>query len=108
VSREADEEHDCASASPNGVRDRRRCCDAKRSHDRVNAKVTQGEARSLGWTYTDKAIPLSGVNARDASFDYLRAFIVLLVLLHHSALAYAVMWPAQPFGDLRSRQQDLV
>jgi peptidoglycan/LPS O-acetylase OafA/YrhL len=34
--------------------------------------------------------------ARDASFDYLRAFIVVLVLLHHSVLAYAVMWPAQP------------
>jgi peptidoglycan/LPS O-acetylase OafA/YrhL len=33
---------------------------------------------------------------RDASLDYLRAFIVLLVLLHHSVLAYAVMWPAQP------------
>jgi peptidoglycan/LPS O-acetylase OafA/YrhL len=35
-------------------------------------------------------------SARDASFDYLRAFIVLLVLVHHSVLAYAVMWPAQP------------
>jgi hypothetical protein len=34
--------------------------------------------------------------ARDASFDYLRAFIVLLVLLHHSVLAYADFWPAQP------------
>jgi len=33
--------------------------------------------------------------ARDASFDYLRALIVLLVLLHHSVLAYVVMWPAQ-------------
>jgi len=39
-------------------------------------------------------IPAAG--ARDASFDFLRAFIVLLVLLHHSVLAYAVMWPAQP------------
>jgi peptidoglycan/LPS O-acetylase OafA/YrhL len=38
--------------------------------------------------------PLAG--ARDASFDYLRAFIVLLVLLHHSVLAYMVLWPAQP------------
>jgi peptidoglycan/LPS O-acetylase OafA/YrhL len=44
----------------------------------------------------DKPIPLSDASARDASFDYLRAFIVLLVLLHHSVLAYAVMWPAQP------------
>jgi peptidoglycan/LPS O-acetylase OafA/YrhL len=35
-------------------------------------------------------------SARDASFDYLRAFVVLLVLLHHSMLAYAAMWPAQP------------
>jgi peptidoglycan/LPS O-acetylase OafA/YrhL len=44
----------------------------------------------------DKPVPLSGASARDASFDYLRAFIVLLVLLHHSVLAYAVLWPAQP------------
>src|SRR5215469_6324260 len=44
----------------------------------------------------DRPIPLSDAGARDASFDYLRAFIVLLVLLHHSVLAYAVMWPAQP------------
>jgi hypothetical protein len=36
------------------------------------------------------------VSARDASFDYLRAFIVLLGLLHHSVLAYGVMWQAQP------------
>ena len=36
------------------------------------------------------------VGARDASLDYLRAFIVLLVLLHHSVLAYADFWPAQP------------
>jgi hypothetical protein len=43
-----------------------------------------------------KANPLPKASARDASFDYLRAFIVLLVLLHHSVLAYAVMWPAQP------------
>jgi peptidoglycan/LPS O-acetylase OafA/YrhL len=42
-----------------------------------------------------KPIPLSDASARDASFDYLRAFIVLLVLLHHSVLAYAVLWPAQ-------------
>jgi peptidoglycan/LPS O-acetylase OafA/YrhL len=40
--------------------------------------------------------PLPAAAARDASLDYLRAFIVLLVLLHHSVLAYAVMWPAQP------------
>ncbi|MBR0799223.1 acyltransferase [Bradyrhizobium jicamae] len=40
--------------------------------------------------------PVADASARDASFDYLRAFIVLLVLLHHSVLAYAVMWPAQP------------
>jgi peptidoglycan/LPS O-acetylase OafA/YrhL len=46
--------------------------------------------------HTGKAVRLSDVSARDASFDYLRAFIVLLVLLHHSVLAYAVMWPAQP------------
>src|SRR5215471_15440771 len=42
------------------------------------------------------AIPLAEASARDASFDYLRSFVVLLVLLHHSVLAYAVMWPAQP------------
>jgi peptidoglycan/LPS O-acetylase OafA/YrhL len=46
--------------------------------------------------HTGKPIPLSVASARDASFDYLRAFIVLLVLLHHSVLAYAIMWPAQP------------
>jgi peptidoglycan/LPS O-acetylase OafA/YrhL len=40
--------------------------------------------------------PLPGASARDASFDYLRAFIVLLVLLHHSVLGYMVLWPAQP------------
>ncbi|HLZ06564.1 MAG TPA: acyltransferase [Bradyrhizobium sp.] len=45
---------------------------------------------------TAKANPLPLPGARDASFDYLRTFIVLLVLLHHSVLAYAVMWPAQP------------
>ena len=57
-------------------------------------RLFEGEALSLAWNHTDKSIPLS--DARDASFDYLRAFIVLLVLLHHSVLAYAVMWPAQP------------
>jgi peptidoglycan/LPS O-acetylase OafA/YrhL len=40
--------------------------------------------------------PLPAAGAREVSFDYLRAFIVLLVLLHHSVLAYAVLWPAQP------------
>jgi peptidoglycan/LPS O-acetylase OafA/YrhL len=59
-------------------------------------RLIKGEALSLGWNDTDKAVPLSDLSARDASFDYLRAFIVLLVLLHHSVLAYAVMWPAQP------------
>src|SRR5450756_1644278 len=43
----------------------------------------------------DAPIPLSDADTRDVSFDYLRAFIVLLVLLHHSLLAYAVLWPAQ-------------
>ena len=57
-------------------------------------RLFEGEALSLAWNHTDKSIPLS--DARDASFDYLRTFIVLLVLLHHSVLAYAVMWPAQP------------
>jgi peptidoglycan/LPS O-acetylase OafA/YrhL len=52
---------------------------------RVNAPIHAGMAN-----------PLPDASARDASFDYLRAFIVLLVLLHHSVLAYAVMWPAQP------------
>jgi hypothetical protein len=52
--------------------------------------------------HTGEANPLPAAIARDASLDYLRAFIVLLVLLHHSVLAYAVMWPAQPkiFGIL--------
>lgn len=45
---------------------------------------------------TGKANTLPAAGARDASFDHLRAFIVLLVLLHHSVLAYAIMWPAQP------------
>jgi peptidoglycan/LPS O-acetylase OafA/YrhL len=44
----------------------------------------------------NKVAPLSDANARDASFDYLRAFVVVLVILHHSVLAYAVVWPAQP------------
>jgi peptidoglycan/LPS O-acetylase OafA/YrhL len=48
------------------------------------------------WIHTGKANPLPAAGAREASFDYLRAFIVLLVLLHHSVLAYAVLWPAQP------------
>lgn len=52
---------------------------------RVDAPVRARAARTL-----------SVANARDASFDYLRTFIVLLVLLHHSVLAYAAMWPAQP------------
>jgi peptidoglycan/LPS O-acetylase OafA/YrhL len=48
------------------------------------------------------SIPVGEVNpplpagARDASLDYLRAFIVLLVLLHHSMLAYVDFWRAQP------------
>jgi hypothetical protein len=46
--------------------------------------------------HTGLAKPVPDAGARDASFDYLRAFIVLLVLLHHSVLAYAVTWPAQP------------
>jgi peptidoglycan/LPS O-acetylase OafA/YrhL len=52
--------------------------------------------------HTGEANPRPAAIARDASLDYLRAFIVLLVLLHHSVLAYAVMWPAQPrtFGIL--------
>src|SRR5882762_3454779 len=53
---------------------------------RVNARMI----------HTEKPIPLSDASARDASLDYLRAFIVLLVLLHHSVLAYAVVWPAPP------------
>jgi len=53
---------------------------------RVNARMI----------HTEKPIPLSDASARDASLDYLRAFIVLLVLLHHSVLAYAIMWPAPP------------
>src|SRR6266851_3598281 len=54
------------------------------------------------WIHTGKANPLPAASAREASLDYLRAFIVLLVLLHHSVLAYAVLWPAQPrtFGIL--------
>ena len=58
-------------------------------------KLPKGEALSLGRIHMNKPIPLSEASTRDASFDYLRAFIVLLVLLHHSVLAYAVVWPAQ-------------
>src|SRR5258708_20874564 len=43
-----------------------------------------------------KANPLPAASAREARFDYLRAFIVLLVLLHNSVLSSAVMWPAPP------------
>jgi hypothetical protein len=58
---------------------------------------------------TSKADPLPEAGARDASFDYLRAFIVLLVLLHHSVLGYMVLWPAQPgtFAILPSPIVDL-
>jgi peptidoglycan/LPS O-acetylase OafA/YrhL len=58
---------------------------------RAEARIQAGNANQL---------PAAG--ARDVSLDYLRAFIVLLVLLHHSVLAYAIMWPAQPksFGIL--------
>jgi Acyltransferase family len=40
-------------------------------------------------------VPASEAGRRAASLDYLRAFIVVLVLVHHSVLAYAVVWPAQ-------------
>jgi peptidoglycan/LPS O-acetylase OafA/YrhL len=43
-----------------------------------------------------EANPPLPAGARDASLDYLRAFIVLLVLLHHSMLAYVDFWRAQP------------
>jgi peptidoglycan/LPS O-acetylase OafA/YrhL len=54
-------------------------------HERLHASIP-----------THRADPLPEAIARDASFDYLRAFIVLLVLLHHSVLGYMVLWPAQP------------
>ncbi len=38
----------------------------------------------------------AAAGVRDASLDYLRASIVVLVLVHHSVLAYAMMWPVQP------------
>jgi peptidoglycan/LPS O-acetylase OafA/YrhL len=44
----------------------------------------------------DEVDPLPPADTRDASLDYLRAFIVLLVLLHHSMLAYVDFWRAQP------------
>lgn len=44
----------------------------------------------------DEVDPLPPTGTRDASLDYLRAFIVLLVLLHHSMLAYVDFWRAQP------------
>ena len=44
----------------------------------------------------DEVDPLPLAGTRDASLDYLRAFIVLLVLLHHSMLAYVDFWRAQP------------
>ena len=40
--------------------------------------------------------PVPAASTRDAGLDYLRAFIVLLVLLHHSVLAYSTLWPPQP------------
>src|SRR5262249_17665344 len=41
---------------------------------------------------------------RDVAIDYLRAFVVMLVVFHHSILAYAYManhafWPAFPITD---------
>lgn len=44
----------------------------------------------------DKVDPPPPASTRDASLDYLRAFIVLLVLLHHSMLAYVDFWRVQP------------
>jgi peptidoglycan/LPS O-acetylase OafA/YrhL len=58
--------------------------------------LSKGEALSRSLVHADRPVLLSEAGARDASFDYLRAFIVLLVLLHHAVLAYAVLWPAQP------------
>jgi peptidoglycan/LPS O-acetylase OafA/YrhL len=52
--------------------------------------------RAKAQILTGKANPVPAASPRDARLDYLRAFIVLLVLLHHSVLAYAVLWPAQP------------
>ena len=52
---------------------------------RVKAATRAGETNAV-----------AAAGTRDASLDYLRAFIVLLVLVHHSVLAYAIMWPAQP------------
>jgi peptidoglycan/LPS O-acetylase OafA/YrhL len=46
--------------------------------------------------HTALANPLADTSARDARFDYLRAFIVRLVVLHHSVIAYATIFPAQP------------
>lgn len=43
----------------------------------------------------DTHILLPHTSPRDANLEYLRGFIVLLVLLLHSVLAYAVLWPAQ-------------
>ena len=59
-------------------------------------KRLKGDALAPALIYTGKAIPRPEARTRDASFDYLRAFITLLVLLHHSVLAYMVLWPAQP------------
>ncbi|MBV8752942.1 MAG: acyltransferase [Hyphomicrobiales bacterium] len=58
-------------------------------------KLAKGEAPAR-LTPTSKEIPFSDARVRDPSVDYLRAFIVLLVLLHHSVLAYATFWSAQP------------
>lgn len=59
----------------------------------MHAQV-RDEVPSPSHIHTDRL--LSGASARDVGFDYLRAFIILLVLLHHSVLAYAVLWPVQP------------
>ncbi|MBV9563718.1 MAG: acyltransferase [Bradyrhizobium sp.] len=59
-------------------------------------KLAQFFPRVKAPIHAGVANPSADTSARDASFDYLRAFIVLLVLLHHSVLAYAVMWPTQP------------
>jgi peptidoglycan/LPS O-acetylase OafA/YrhL len=58
--------------------------------------VLPAQIRPVTGAHTGGANPLLGASTRDASFDYLRAFVVLLVLLHHSVLAYAALWPAQP------------
>ncbi|HZP74737.1 MAG TPA: acyltransferase [Pseudolabrys sp.] len=60
------------------------------------SELANGSVFSPGWNSIVRSTPLADTRARDASFDYLRTSIILLDVLYHSVLAYAVPWQSQP------------